>query len=776
MPPHLHNQSARDALLFWLNSAFRNGQEQLTSLVALTDGVFLLEVLKAVDPDFIDYSPDHSDPTRNLLTLRKGLASSFHRDSNDYLEKQVTHVDCHAITERHDQNEIAELITLLMCLAVTGPKQEKYINHINGMSSANPEALTIIGHLAGSRMVKPTEDEPEENMTPGEDTMTDQDRILSLEAALASKRAELEKSKRDQADSLARLELLQRRHEQLQEEVFAMQEDNQRMKEEETRGTVDAQQIRDLKKRIEEQDATIASLEEKVQELEDAHRRLTSEQAPLRDKAERTQYLEDEVQELRYQNAELEKKSNAAENYKKKILQQRDLQVEVSGLKSINQELHEKMDAQEQLLKELPRLQEVEARFHGMLQSYETQISDLTDHRKRLEHYIHEANRKIELFEEQRSHDEKYISDMREQLTAAQSHVEGGGPGTGSVMSLEQELEGGEDARQHVPISLELSRLKAENQMLRGNMASSSEASQLRLELERLENAKTRLQAKNNELFEQHAIAQEQIKALMDNMSGEGLVKAVEVTSKHGYYKLLTNTYYRSVAFVKLRREKEEASRDLIRAEKRLEELESQAADKERELLSVKTDREKFYHLGCVHGLVAADTAHVVTAVEKDSLAALEELKTADQLIASSARTELAAVQQKYNDLKEEHQEHQNELVKALIVKEKLSSELEEARDAQEKSHDKSTNEKVEKLKLKAKTVKEVGGILHIVELESNCGPSPLLVRLSGDPSAQEFVVDDTGLVQSPQVQRNQSPGSQKSKFPCQSPQQTPVR
>lgn len=524
MPP-IHSQSARDALLFWLNSAFRDGQDQITSLVALADGVFLLEMAKIVDPDFVEQISDDSNATRNLLAVRKGLVSAFHRDSQDPLEASATKVDVHAIVAHTDQNQIAELVTLIMCLAVTSNNNEQYISLINEMGSTNPDAYKEIGRLAGARMSGDTDEEEPQEKTPRDEEevlMTDQDRVLSLEAALAKTHADLDKVRKEHAETLTRLESLQIHHEELQEEARHLQETNLYLKESETRGTADAHQIRDLKKKIEEQDATIVALEEKALELEEAYNKLIKEQTPLREKAERTQLLEDEVQELRYQNAELEKKSNAAENYKKKIMQQRELQVEVTGLKSINRELHEKMDAQEQLLRELPRLQEVEARFHNMLQSYETQISDLTDHKKSLEHYIREADRKLELFEEQRNHDEKYINEMREQLTATHSHPGRGAGGENGALSLEEELESGETGEPSVPMSLELSRLRAENQMLRGNMASASEASQLRAELEAMENAKNRLQQKNNELFEQHAVTQEQVKALMDNVTGDG--------------------------------------------------------------------------------------------------------------------------------------------------------------------------------------------------------------------------------------------------------------
>lgn len=50
------------------------------------------------------------------------------------------------------------------------------------------------------------------------------------------------------------------------------------------------------------------------------------------------------------------------------------------------------------------------------------------------------------------------------------------------------------------------------------------------------------------------------------------------------------------MAFATLRREKEEVTSDLLRAHKRLEELEAQIADRDRDILSAKTDCKRKCH------------------------------------------------------------------------------------------------------------------------------------------------------------------------------------
>jgi len=124
----------------------------------------------------------------------------------------------------------------------------------------------------------------------------------------------------------------------------------------------------------------------------------------------------------------------------------------------------------------------------------------------------------------QRTHDEHFIQDLQEQL-----HQGGGGApqgdGLGSesgTFNLEDELNNaaGDEGQTNVP--LELSRLKAENELLRKTFGSTGDAALLRRELEDQRRQRDRLQQNFNEIFEKHIVTQEQIKALMADATGEG--------------------------------------------------------------------------------------------------------------------------------------------------------------------------------------------------------------------------------------------------------------
>jgi protein HOOK3 len=87
---------------------------------------------------------------------------------------------------------------------------------------------------------------------------------------------------------------------------------------------------------------------------------------------------------------------------------------------------------------------------------------------------------------------------------------------------LEDELNYAADEDRQTNIPLELSRFKAENELLRRTLGSTGDAALLRRELEEQRRQRDRLQQNFNDIFEKHTIAQEEITALMNNSTDEG--------------------------------------------------------------------------------------------------------------------------------------------------------------------------------------------------------------------------------------------------------------
>jgi protein HOOK3 len=157
--------------------------------------------------------------------------------------------------------------------------------------------------------------------------------------------------------------------------------------------------------------------------------------------------------------------------------------------------------------------------------------------------------------------------------------------------SLEAELEQSESGTR---TSLEVSRLRAENQLLKGNATAAQDAAALRIQLEEEERIRKREEQKYNELYEKHVIASQQVTAILNASIAEGLVKGVNAAMLIGQLEMLTPEYYSSEAFANLRKSYLNSTEKLSAAERRIHDLEAELEGTKRELLSAHNDRVFF--------------------------------------------------------------------------------------------------------------------------------------------------------------------------------------
>jgi transcriptional regulator len=211
------------------------------------------------------------------------------------------------------------------------------------------------------------------------------------------------------------------------------------------------------------------------------------------------------------------------------------------------------------------------------------------------------------------------------------------------------------------------------------------------------------LQQNYNDIFEKYAIAQDQLEAITSGMTGEELVKAINNALHQGPLQILTTEYYRDQAYLKLRTQCVQAMQDLEETKKREQELGTQLADKDRELLDAR--------------------AHL-SAVDKDRLEAIEELRTTDKLISESLRAELDRLRDEHNFLLNERDAQKTQLIEVLLAKEQLRKEA-EGRDPQDPTLGtgdsdvaaayKKSQEKIEKLRERLKERQQVSGKFHFL-------------------------------------------------------------
>lgn len=90
--------------------------------------------------------------------------------------------------------------------------------------------------------------------------------------------------------------------------------------------------------------------------------------------------------------------------------------------------------------------------------------------------------------------------------------------------------------------------------------------------------------------------------------------------------------------------------------QKRERHLETQVADKERDILEAKS---------------------ALSAVEKESIDALDELKSTDKLVSESLKRELDRLRSEHNDVVNDRDAQRSQLIDALLAKDRLRKDFE---------------------------------------------------------------------------------------------------
>lgn len=324
--------------------------------------------------------------------------------------------------------------------------------------------------------------------------------------------------KKKHADFISRFERLQQSHDELLE--HSTKQDNKLRGYENSDEGDQSDYIKSLNIRIQEQEDLIASQENQVESDRIAREKLSKELSNLRPAAQRLVELEDEVKELKTANIALSRKANTVEHYQKKVEQ-------LSVVEKENANLRDRLDTLQGNQKDFDRvydentkikatLKEYQQRFH----SYELTYVELSTQKKHIEEQLRLRDDQVQALTARQQHDEKFIDQLQEQIkTNSTGPISPDSP-TSKLggLSLEEELERSEDPTPN--LMLEVSRLRAENQLLKSNTTSTSNDA-LQIDLEEAERIKRRLQENLRDLTEKHTLGQEQLSAMISESASE---------------------------------------------------------------------------------------------------------------------------------------------------------------------------------------------------------------------------------------------------------------
>ncbi|RDA92276.1 hypothetical protein CP533_5758 [Ophiocordyceps camponoti-saundersi (nom. inval.)] len=699
MPPYSHR--AQVALLNTVNRVFELDRAT-GSVDDLFDGITLAHVLHELDPEF---DPSHLESNagaskyltnkRNIQAVYKGLFRFIRRRVPE-LGCQAKKFDYHAVAEKPEAQGISQILAVMVAAAAMGPDNGKYVPRIqNGLDrDGQAEIMQILRVMQADTANYKDDEDLDEAL---DAVMEARDVDLLVEEQNAALRHQLDSTRKNLSDYITRLEHLQQSHDELKYEKEKNDRELEILRKATQDGANSAEAIKLLEAQVHEQMEIIARNEETIRNHDRMKSHLENEVQKLTQKSMQADELHDQVIEWRHKAEEFEKKANTADRFKQKLEAQQGLAKEVQNLQYERAELQEQLRTLIFDQEKSERTRKAEDELTKMITQSEQHLWDERNQKNQLLKDFATMEEDLGRLKAQRAHDERFIQDLQEQLQQG-----GGGAPQGEVLgvlpttsNLEDELNNAAVDEWQPNVPLEMSRLKAENELLRRNLSSTGDVAILRRELEEQKLQRDRLQRDFNDVFEKHTLTQEQIRALTVDANSERYV----LTESSQGYQVANNANARSASqtLITMRSQLLQMQSELAGASKRHRELQSKTADVERDLMSAKGQ---------------------LSAVEKGGIDAIQELKSTDSLISESLKDELERLREEYRLVVGERDAQKSQLIEALLAKDKFRKELEEGKElhdataagssgADTSEAAKKSGEKIEKLRARLKERKQ---------------------------------------------------------------------
>ncbi|KAK8039635.1 hypothetical protein PG993_008046 [Apiospora rasikravindrae] len=538
-----------------------------------------------------------------------------------------------------------------------------------------------------------------------------------LEAEMARLRRDNERYTRLAADLKTKHDHLQDSYNELKEIHSETVQERDELQRELESGASNSELLARTRRERDEKIRLIDSLEVQMEELRMQKEAFEQLAKRLENENKRLAPLFGENEDLKKINEDLNRKANTAEHLKQKLETLRPLENEVQKLRGERAEIYKEQEKMLVVQRHFTQLKSENDKYAMKMSQYEVQESEYRDQRAAYVMQIQQLQRQKESLEMKAKHDEEVVGDLQERImmldpSAAPETPYAARP---QAQSLEDELNG--NVAGDVSLKdLEVSRLQAENAMLKASIGTETEKGQLLQQVENELERRKALQDKYNELFEKHTLGQESLNALINNMNGEGLVNALQAAlDVNSELSILTTNFIRAEAYSNLRTQILAEENRTKHFGRQLESVQAELKDKERELVEARGDSKIIYMKYLMNYGDGTDIDDQVNALSKEDEERLAALKETDGMLAVSLRAELDALRRKYDNLKGDYDNKQEQLVVALIDKDHLrkevetvSNELQKAVDGQAVNPDVAkTTEKMEKLRARYKKLSE---------------------------------------------------------------------
>lgn len=414
--------------------------------------------------------------------------------------------------------------------------------------------------------------------TPSSDAAIDH--ALELEKQHATLVAEYEALKKRHADFITKHEYLQ---ESFASVKASLNEKDSQLRDLESSAGKD-EYIKNSLNKIQELEDLIANQEQQMEIDRVAKANQEQELRTLRPLASRATGMRDELQELKNERDTLARKANTVDHFQKKLEMMSRIESENNRLRTQLEDLEANMKSYDTVMSENEKYKKTQDEYKHKFQAYEAAAIDHIMDKRMLESEIRIKDEEIAELRQKGAHDEEFITDLQDQIRI------GGGPqspdsptANRTQQSLGEELA---DVDDHPNYALELSRLRAENQLLKSTTSNAS----LKVELEDSQKFRKNLEERFYTLNEKYTVGQLQLSALISKNMNTKSVQLIDDLLNFGPLHILTDDFYRNDAVAEIRQLYNKANAELEDVRKQLEALQTAHSSQNRELVGAKTD------------------------------------------------------------------------------------------------------------------------------------------------------------------------------------------
>lgn len=424
--PHARQAAA---FLAWLNSSelvdpheapASSAENQDTSLKAWYDPAKLWRVCQTVDATHftpendIDTLLDVEDRLESLKELYEAVMT-YYREKLRLTVGALPGVDLDAIACESSEDELIQLVTQILAMAVMSPSKEAEVTRIQSLPQWMQRELMLCIETVRSKLSSP---DPSNDLASASFSSRPSDDSLSTYADLQTTHRALQTShealKRELADLRDTHEDFVASHQNAATAIRtrAAQDSTEERTEQALRGEIDR-----LQKELGRTETLIADLEAAASRYERREEELTKRVEELSGRADQADRLADQVDEYRHAVDKLRKMETAVEKYKKKLEESAEARRLVRSLEEENLSLLEKNAALEEQYAGVSQFKDLMENYKSTIAGLEKKTGDLLTDKENVQHELTQTKDRLAQLEETYTLEKETVALLEERVS-----------------------------------------------------------------------------------------------------------------------------------------------------------------------------------------------------------------------------------------------------------------------------------------------------------------------------------------------------------------------